>query len=80
MCGFNESHTRGIDLGLSTIYRAAVTSKDRLVQARERTRELGKGQTVVVCISLRSGPESQNVSPLHRTLNGSTRCCLHERG
>ena len=29
---------------------------------------------------LRSGPESQNVSPLHRTLNGSTRCCLRERG
>jgi hypothetical protein len=52
----DEAHTRGIDLVLPTSYRAAVTLgagliKDRLVQACMRMRKLGKGQTVVFCIS-----------------------------
>lgn len=52
----DEAHTRGIDLRLPSQYRAAVTlgaglTKDRLVQACMRMRKLGKGQTVVFCIS-----------------------------
>jgi hypothetical protein len=52
----DEAHTRGIDLVLPTTYRAAVTlganlTKDRLAQACMRMRKLGKGQTVVFCIS-----------------------------
>lgn len=52
----DEAHTRGIDLRLPSNYRAAVTlgaglTKDRLVQACMRMRKLGKGQTVVFCIS-----------------------------
>ncbi|KAK4495018.1 hypothetical protein PRZ48_013345 [Zasmidium cellare] len=52
----DESHTRGIDLQLPASYRAAVTlapkvTKDRLVQACMRMRKLGKGQTVVFCVS-----------------------------
>jgi hypothetical protein len=52
----DEAHTRGIDLVLPTAYRAAVTlganlTKDRLAQACMRMRKLGKGQTVVFCIS-----------------------------
>ncbi|KAK4503660.1 hypothetical protein PRZ48_004575 [Zasmidium cellare] len=50
----DEAHTRGIDLKLPHDSRAAVTlgaglTKDRLVQACMRMRELGKGQTVVFC-------------------------------
>lgn len=52
----DEAHTRGIDIRLPTHYRASVTlganlTKDRLVQACMRLRKLGKGQTVVFCIS-----------------------------
>lgn len=52
----DEAHTRGIDLRLPPDYRAAVTlgaglTKDRLVQACMRMRKLGKGQTVVFCVS-----------------------------
>lgn len=52
----DESHTRGIDLKLPLNYRAAVTlgarlTKDRLVQACMRMRKLGKGQSVVFCVS-----------------------------
>lgn len=52
----DESHTRGIDLKLPDNYRAAVTlgahlTKDRLMQACMRMRKLGKGQSVVFCIS-----------------------------
>ncbi|KAL4901190.1 hypothetical protein BDW74DRAFT_187846 [Aspergillus multicolor] len=52
----DEAHTRGIDLRLPRIYRAAVTlgagiTKDKLVQACMRMRKLGKGQSVVFCIS-----------------------------
>jgi hypothetical protein len=52
----DEAHTRGIDLVLPLHYRAAVTlgprlTKDRLVQACMRMRKLGKGQTVVFCVS-----------------------------
>ncbi|KAH7309856.1 hypothetical protein B0I35DRAFT_379484 [Stachybotrys elegans] len=51
----DEAHTRGIDLKLPRDYRAAVTlganlTKDRLVQACNRLRELGKGQAVTFCI------------------------------
>ncbi|KAI9655268.1 MAG: hypothetical protein M1829_000681 [Trizodia sp. TS-e1964] len=51
----DEAHTRGTDLKLAKNYRAAVTlganlTKDRLVQACMRMRELGKGQSVVFCI------------------------------
>ncbi|TKA22405.1 hypothetical protein B0A50_07911 [Salinomyces thailandicus] len=53
----DESHTRGIDLKLPVDYRAAVTlganlTKDRLVQACMRMRELGQGQTVIFCIPI----------------------------
>ncbi|KAF2638121.1 hypothetical protein P280DRAFT_91529 [Massarina eburnea CBS 473.64] len=52
----DEAHTRGTDLKLPRTYRAAVTlganlTKDRLVQACMRMRKLGKGQSVVFCIS-----------------------------
>ncbi|KAK3721140.1 hypothetical protein LTR37_003430 [Vermiconidia calcicola] len=52
----DEAHTRGIDLKLPLNYRAAVTlganlTKDALVQACMRMRKLGKGQTVVFCVS-----------------------------
>ncbi|PVH93270.1 hypothetical protein DM02DRAFT_676940 [Periconia macrospinosa] len=52
----DESHTRGTNLKLPKNYRAAVTlganlTKDRLVQACMRLRKLGKGQSVVFCIS-----------------------------
>ncbi|KAL1893975.1 hypothetical protein Sste5346_006116 [Sporothrix stenoceras] len=48
----DEAHTRGTDLRLPTHYRAAVTlgadlTKDRLVQACMRMRQLGQGQSVV---------------------------------
>lgn len=51
----DEVHTRGTDLRLPQDYRAAVTlganlTKDRLVQACMRMRELGKGQSVVFCV------------------------------
>ncbi|CAL3967669.1 unnamed protein product [Diplocarpon coronariae] len=51
----DEAHTRGTDLKLPIHYRAAVTlgpslTKDRLVQACMRMRQLGKGQSVVFCI------------------------------
>jgi hypothetical protein len=52
----DEAHTRGTDLKLPRNYRAAVTlgahlTKDRLVQACMRMRKLGKGQSVVFCVS-----------------------------
>ncbi|KAI0506704.1 hypothetical protein F5B22DRAFT_639075 [Xylaria bambusicola] len=52
----DEAHTRGIDLKLPDDYRAAVTlganlTKDRLVQACMRLRKLGRGQSVVFCVS-----------------------------
>ncbi|KAL3454313.1 hypothetical protein BJX65DRAFT_300954 [Aspergillus insuetus] len=52
----DEAHTRGIDLHLPLHYRAAVTlgasiTKDKLAQACMRMRKLGKGQSVVFCIS-----------------------------
>ncbi|GAB0146158.1 hypothetical protein EsHS_00006568 [Epichloe bromicola] len=51
----DEAHTRGTDLKLPQDYRAAVTlganlTKDRLVQACMRMRQLGKGQSVVFCV------------------------------
>ncbi|KAJ5358297.1 hypothetical protein N7541_005455 [Penicillium brevicompactum] len=51
----DEAHTRGIDLKLPVHYRAAVTlgpgiTKDKLVQACMRMRQLGNGQSVVFCI------------------------------
>ncbi|KAI9896164.1 hypothetical protein N3K66_008336 [Trichothecium roseum] len=51
----DEAHTRGTDLKLPQDYRAAVTlgaklTKDRLVQACMRMRQLGKGQSVVFCM------------------------------
>ncbi|KAF8860560.1 hypothetical protein BDZ45DRAFT_800719 [Acephala macrosclerotiorum] len=51
----DEAHTRGTDLKLPIHYRAAVTlgpslTKDRLVQACMRMRQLGKGQSVVFCV------------------------------
>ncbi|KAM0720782.1 hypothetical protein Q7P37_003067 [Cladosporium fusiforme] len=53
----DESHTRGIDLRLPKHYKAAVTlgaslTKDRLIQACMRMRQLGKGQTVAFCVPL----------------------------
>ncbi|KXH26599.1 hypothetical protein CSIM01_02900 [Colletotrichum simmondsii] len=52
----DEAHTRGTDLKLPAGYRAAVTlganlTKDRLVQACMRMRKLGKGQSVIFCVS-----------------------------
>lgn len=51
----DEAHTRGTDLRLPTHYRAAVTlgadlTKDRLVQACMRMRQLGQGQSVVFLV------------------------------
>ncbi|KAF2149714.1 hypothetical protein K461DRAFT_329009 [Myriangium duriaei CBS 260.36] len=51
----DEAHTRGTDLQLPRYYCAAVTlepnlTKDRLVQACMRIRELGRGQSVVFCV------------------------------
>ena len=51
----DEAHTRGTDLKLPRGIRAAVTlgtelTKDRLVQACMRMRQLGDGQAVVFCI------------------------------
>ncbi|EJT72145.1 hypothetical protein GGTG_09012 [Gaeumannomyces tritici R3-111a-1] len=48
----DEAHARGTDLALPDDYRAAVTlgpalTKDKLVQACMRMRELGRGQSVV---------------------------------
>ncbi|CAJ2513841.1 Uu.00g019600.m01.CDS01 [Anthostomella pinea] len=52
----DEAHTHGIDLVLLLENRVAVTlgprlTQDRLVQASKRMRKLGKGQTVVFCVS-----------------------------
>ncbi|KAG0649292.1 hypothetical protein D0Z07_4347 [Hyphodiscus hymeniophilus] len=52
----DEAHTRGTDLKLPIHYLAAVTlgpslTKDRLVQACMRMRQLGKGQSVVFCVA-----------------------------
>ncbi|KAI1763802.1 hypothetical protein GGR53DRAFT_466937 [Hypoxylon sp. FL1150] len=52
----DQAHTRGIDLKLPDDYRAAVTlgahlTKDELAQACMRLRKLGKGQSVVFCVS-----------------------------
>ncbi|KAF2866821.1 hypothetical protein BDV95DRAFT_611492 [Massariosphaeria phaeospora] len=71
----DEAHTRGTDLKLPRNYRAAVTlganlTKDRLVQACMRMRKLGKGQSVVFCMSeeirmriqsRKSGPEFSTI-------------------
>ncbi|KAK4551476.1 hypothetical protein LTR86_011153 [Recurvomyces mirabilis] len=51
----DDAHTRGIDLKLPRDYRAAVilgphVTKDRLVQACMRMRQLGKGQTLAFCV------------------------------
>ncbi|KAI0409107.1 hypothetical protein F4802DRAFT_615626 [Xylaria palmicola] len=51
----DEAHTRGTELKLPRDYRAAVTlgahlTKDRLVQACMRMRQLGAGQSVVFCV------------------------------
>jgi hypothetical protein len=69
----DESHTRGIDLKLPVHYRAIVTlganlSKDRLVQACMRLRNLGKGQSVTFCVS----PEIQTKIREHKSLGSST--------
>ncbi|TAQ90964.1 hypothetical protein B7494_g730 [Chlorociboria aeruginascens] len=50
----DDAHTRGVDLKLPSDYRAIVSlgaglTKDRLVQACMRMRELGKGQSIVFC-------------------------------
>ncbi|KAF2706566.1 hypothetical protein K504DRAFT_492980 [Pleomassaria siparia CBS 279.74] len=52
----DEAHTRGTDLKLPRHYKAAVTlganlTKDRLVQACMRMRQLGKGQSVSFLVS-----------------------------
>ncbi|KAL4786734.1 hypothetical protein BJX76DRAFT_365229 [Aspergillus varians] len=51
----DQHHARGVDLKLPRTYRAAVTlgprlTKDRLVQACHRMRELGNGQSVAFFI------------------------------
>ncbi|KAK3366770.1 hypothetical protein B0T24DRAFT_368004 [Lasiosphaeria ovina] len=52
----DQAHTRGTDLRLPNHYRAAVTlgpglTKDRLMQACMRMRQLGKDQSVVFLVS-----------------------------
>ncbi|CAK4034215.1 Hypothetical predicted protein [Lecanosticta acicola] len=52
----DEAHTRGIDIKLPSYYRAACTlganlTKDRICQAAMRMRQLGQGQSVVLCVS-----------------------------
>ncbi|KAL2863546.1 uncharacterized protein BJX67DRAFT_384547 [Aspergillus lucknowensis] len=51
----DQQHSRGVDLKLPSTYRAAITlgprlTKDRLVQACHRMRELGNGQSVTFLI------------------------------
>ena len=51
----DQAHTRGTDLKMPKHYQAAVTlganlTKDTLVQACMRMRQLGKGQSVIFCI------------------------------
>ncbi|KAI1822778.1 hypothetical protein F4861DRAFT_371113 [Xylaria intraflava] len=63
----DEAHTRGIDLKMPDDYRAAVTlganlTKDRLVQACMRLRKLGRGQSVVFCISAEIKAKIQEVT------------------
>ncbi|PYI01554.1 hypothetical protein BO78DRAFT_423452 [Aspergillus sclerotiicarbonarius CBS 121057] len=53
----DQQHSRGVDLKLPSSYRAAVTlgprlAKDRLVQACNRMRGLGNGQSVMFVIPL----------------------------
>ncbi|OKL58449.1 hypothetical protein UA08_06149 [Talaromyces atroroseus] len=70
----DEAHTRGIDLRLPPTYRAAVTlgagmTKDKLVQACMRMRKLGKGQSVVFCIS-------EEISTKISALTGTSAGCI----
>ncbi|KAI3322851.1 hypothetical protein HD806DRAFT_544884 [Xylariaceae sp. AK1471] len=65
----DEAHTRGIDLKLPNDYRAAVTlganlTKDRLVQACMRLRKLGRGQSVVFCVSTEIREKIQRVTAI----------------
>ncbi|RYC61027.1 hypothetical protein CHU98_g5182 [Xylaria longipes] len=65
----DQAHTRGIDLKLPDDYRAAVTlganlTKDRLVQACMRLRKLGRGQSVVFCVSAEIRDKIQRVAAL----------------
>ncbi|TGJ81237.1 hypothetical protein E0Z10_g7524 [Xylaria hypoxylon] len=65
----DQAHTRGIDLRLPSDYRAAVTlganlTKDRLVQACMRLRKLGRGQSVVFCVSAEIRDKIQRVGAI----------------
>ncbi|KAJ3496215.1 hypothetical protein NLG97_g2827 [Lecanicillium saksenae] len=62
----DEAHTRGTDLRLPDEYKAAVTlgpglTKDRLVQACMRMRNLGKGQTLIFYVSVEVEREIRNL-------------------
>jgi hypothetical protein len=68
------AHTRAIGLRLPVYYMAVVTlgaglTKDRLVQACMRMRKLGKGQTVVFCISPEIQAKIKRRIPGERTPN-----------
>ncbi|CAI6256851.1 unnamed protein product [Periconia digitata] len=52
----DEAHTRGTDLKLPQTYQAAITlgahlTRDRFSQACMRMRKLGKGQSIVICVT-----------------------------
>ncbi|KAI0199126.1 hypothetical protein F4808DRAFT_433446 [Astrocystis sublimbata] len=78
----DQAHTRGIDLRLPNNYRAAVTlganlTKDRLVQACMRLRKLGRGQSVVFCVSAEIRDRIQRVATLPSDAAIEVRDVLH---
>ncbi|KAI0188207.1 hypothetical protein EV127DRAFT_513230 [Xylaria flabelliformis] len=78
----DEAHTRGIDLQLPSDYRAAVTlganlTKDRLVQACMRLRKLGRGQSVVFCVSAEIRDKIQRVTAIPPDADIEVKDVLH---
>ncbi|KAI0970201.1 hypothetical protein F4678DRAFT_462427 [Xylaria arbuscula] len=78
----DDAHTRGIDLKLPDDYRAAVTlgahlTKDRLVQACMRMRKLGKGQSVVFCVSAEIRTKIEECTALPKGTAIGVRDVLH---
>ncbi|KAI1118430.1 hypothetical protein F5Y14DRAFT_264197 [Nemania sp. NC0429] len=78
----DEAHTRGIDLKLPSDYRAAVTlganlPKDRLVQACMRLRKLGRGQSVVFCVTAEIRDKIQRVTAMQSSATITVKDVLH---
>ncbi|KAF8459799.1 hypothetical protein BDZ91DRAFT_851880 [Kalaharituber pfeilii] len=78
----DEAHTRGTDLKLPPICRAAVTlgpnlTKDRLVQACMRMRKLGNGHSVLFCGPPEIDRELRNVARRHKRDRVEVRDVIH---